>query len=197
MSVRPTNNLISFFGGRSVSTSVFRRRSRKGRRIWNSQNRGYFYRVESLDEVGLDGGFEVGVEDVGGGEDGRHEEVQKRPEFVEVVLERRTCDEETVLGVELSHDDGERALFVLDAVSLVDHHIEPLHAAQRRLLSQHHLVAGNENVERARFDVCVDDLGARLAVALKHYHTQTRTPFGELAAPVGERGFGDNYDMWA
>lgn len=47
------------------------------------------------------------------------EEVEKRPQLVEVVLQRCTGDEESVSGVEESDNLRERGFFVLDAVGLV------------------------------------------------------------------------------
>ena len=42
---------------------------------------------------------------IGGGEDVREEEVEERPELVQVVLKRSTCQEESVRGGERAHHD--------------------------------------------------------------------------------------------
>jgi hypothetical protein len=53
-------------------------------------------------------------------EERRDEEVQERPQLVQVVLQRRARDEETMLRIERANDAGEEGILVLDAVGLVD-----------------------------------------------------------------------------
>ena len=56
----------------------------------------------------------------------RHQKVEQRPQFVQVVLQRRACDEEAVFGGQTPYDNRQFWLVVLDAVRLVYYYIFPV-----------------------------------------------------------------------
>lgn len=68
------------------------------------------------------------------------DEVEQRPELLEVVLQRRSGDEEPSSRVENSDDLTEKRVDVLDSVRLVDDDVLPRELFERRLLSEDHLV---------------------------------------------------------
>lgn len=148
--------------------------------------------VEAFHQIALNGSLEVGVKHVGGAEHVGHQKVQQSPQFMQVVLEWRSRHQQSILGAQLSHDDAERALLILDAVCFIDDEVGPLHSTQRRLLSQHHLVARDQHMERHRLDILLDYLRTGFLIALQYDHAQARTPLRELAAPIGQGGLWNN-----
>lgn len=148
--------------------------------------------MQAFHQIALNGSLEVGVKHIGGAEYVGHQKVQQRPQLMQIVLEWGARHQKSILGAQLPHDDAERALLILDAVCFIDDKIGPFHGTQRRLLSQHHLVTRDQHMERHWLDVLLDDLRAGFLIALQHDHAQARTPLRELAAPIGQRGFGNN-----
>ena len=71
----------------------------------------------------------VGIDRVHRVEDVGEEEVQQRPELVEVVLERRARQQQRVLEVEAAHGLADVARLVFDDVALVQDHVAPPHLA--------------------------------------------------------------------
>mmetsp|Transcript_24499 Transcript_24499/g.75672 ORF Transcript_24499/g.75672 Transcript_24499/m.75672 type:complete len:292 (-) Transcript_24499:33-908(-) len=109
-------------------------------------------------ELFYDGGLGVGVDDLQVEElveflrrrkDVREEEIQQRPELVQVVLQRRSGNQEAVLDLELSHGLRELGVFVFDAVRLVHDEHAPAQLHQRRLFQIRHLVGRHHHVPRA------------------------------------------------
>jgi glycerol-3-phosphate cytidylyltransferase-like family protein len=64
----------------------------------------------------------------------RKQEVEEGPEFVQVVLQRRAGEQETVGRFELSDYFRQLGLLVLDPVRLVNHHVAPVELLEHRLL---------------------------------------------------------------
>jgi len=60
----------------------------------------------------------------------REEEVEKGEEFSEVVLKGGAGQKKRVLEVKPSDGLGDLRLLVLDDVSLVEHHVAPVHAVR-------------------------------------------------------------------
>jgi hypothetical protein len=86
------------------------------------------------------------------------EEVEQRPELVQVVLERSAGDEEAVARVEKADDLGEDGVDVLDAMRLVDDDVLPRQFLERRLLALADLVGGDADVKVLGEDPIGDEL---------------------------------------
>lgn len=56
-------------------------------------------------------------------EDLWQQEVKQSPEFMKVILQRCASQEEAISGTELSHNFRKFTLFILDTVSLINHHV--------------------------------------------------------------------------
>ncbi len=80
----------------------------------------------------------------------RLEEVKQREELFDVVLERGAGEQDLVLDVHVLEALHQLAVFVLEAVGLVDDTRAPLELREKRHVGQENLVGGDENVE---FDV--------------------------------------------
>ena len=85
-------------------------------------------------------------------------EVQKRPELVEVVLQRRSSEQKTVGRFDLSNDERQFRLLVLDTVGLVDDHVLPVELLENALLSDQHFVRGHDNVPPTGHHCVSDEL---------------------------------------
>lgn len=70
-------------------------------------------------------------------------------------LERGPGDEQAVVGGEHADGLGEQAVFVLDAVRLVDDDVAPAELLERVLLLDDHLVARDAHVELARHHLVI------------------------------------------
>ncbi|KAH3682636.1 hypothetical protein WICPIJ_006395 [Wickerhamomyces pijperi] len=88
----------------------------------------------------------------------RKNEVQQGPKLMEVVLQGRTSDQETVLGVEQSDDLGQGGVFVLDSMGLINNNVLPSNLFQGGLLSDDHFEGGDQDVEVTRHDGVLDEL---------------------------------------
>lgn len=53
---------------------------------------------------------------------------------MQIVLQRRSGDEQTVHGLKFTHDLGKFALFVFDSVRFVDNQVSPMEFLERCLL---------------------------------------------------------------
>ena len=89
----------------------------------------------------------------------REEKIEKSPEFVEVVLERRTGDEQPIGRFEFAHNLRELRFLVLDAVSFVNHHVAPAKLLEDRPLLHDDLVRGDTNVPFTWHDLIADNVG--------------------------------------
>lgn len=153
------------------------------------------YRVEAVNQIRLHRLLEVGVKQVRALKHVRHQEVQQRPQFVEIVLQRRSRDQQSVFGGELTNRRAECARLVLDAMSLVDNHVLPIDRRQRRSLAENDLVARDAHVKASLPDLVVQHFGTVRAISLENHDAQRRTPLAELSKPVGHGGFGRNDDV--
>mmetsp|Transcript_73672 Transcript_73672/g.206831 ORF Transcript_73672/g.206831 Transcript_73672/m.206831 type:complete len:305 (+) Transcript_73672:1639-2553(+) len=66
----------------------------------------------------------------------RHEEIEKRPKFPQIVLQRGSSNEETVLSIHSSNNATETTVFVLDTMGFINDEIPPLDSAKLSFLSQ-------------------------------------------------------------
>lgn len=62
-----------------------------------------------------------------------HDEVQQGPELLQGVLQRRPCDQQPVVGLEVDHGLVEERVVVLQSVRLVHTDEGPVHTAQKPL----------------------------------------------------------------
>lgn len=86
------------------------------------------------------------------------EEVEQGPELVEVVLQRGSGEQKPVARFDLANDEGEFGLFVLDSVGLIDDHVLPVELLEDALLSDEHLVGGDDDVPTAGHHRVADEL---------------------------------------
>jgi len=127
----------------------------------------------------------------------RQQEVEQRPQLVQVVLKGRARDQEAVVRAHQPHHLAQHAVLVLDAVRLVDDDVPPVEAAEEGLLLDHHLVGGDHAVE-GRGGA---GLGARrgqprlgrlalLGVAVEADRVDDGAEALDLVHPVAQGGFG-------
>ena len=90
--------------------------------------------------------IEPGLENLMVVEDLRLEEVEQRPELVEVVLERCAGEQQPVVRAEVGEDGGEAAFLVLDPVALVHHHVAPGDFMQHGPRPDRRVVGGDEHL---------------------------------------------------
>jgi hypothetical protein len=145
----------------------------------------------------LVGQIEPLVKVVRRGEHVGQQEVEQRPQLVQIVLQRRAGEQQAIGGVKVAHHRGELGVLVLDAVRLVDDQVLEAELGQRRLLDHGDLVRRQHDVERVRHELLGDEGGARLLVAVELAHAARRKPLVELAIPVAERRLGHNDDVRA
>mmetsp|Transcript_14522 Transcript_14522/g.42533 ORF Transcript_14522/g.42533 Transcript_14522/m.42533 type:complete len:379 (+) Transcript_14522:1826-2962(+) len=160
--------------------------------------------VELLDDVLLPvrpGHVEPLVELLGVSKDFGKEEIQQRPQFVEVVLEGSAGDEETELGVHGPHYLAEGRILVLDPVGLVDDEVLPVDLPQWALLLEYPLVRRDEYVKgvlpRSGIlgQILSHDLGPGLLVPRHLDGLDGRTPMLDLLDPVPQHRLGDYHDV--
>lgn len=80
-------------------------------------------------------------------EDARHEEVEKRPEFANVVLQRRSRKEEAMLGMEAEENLPTLGLEVLNILCFVENHKVPFLALENLLILKRDFVRSDANLE--------------------------------------------------
>ena len=85
-------------------------------------------------------GVEPLIEIVSAVENIREEVIEKSSEFMEIVLERSSGQQKTVGCLDLSDDNRQFTLLILDPVSLVNHHVLPVELLEDNLLPEDHLV---------------------------------------------------------
>mmetsp|Transcript_55100 Transcript_55100/g.134885 ORF Transcript_55100/g.134885 Transcript_55100/m.134885 type:complete len:234 (+) Transcript_55100:3425-4126(+) len=142
----------------------------------------HVYRVASCphDVPGIEPLLEVGVVP----EDVRQQEVEQGPQLVEIVLERRSRDEEPVARRNtLRQDLRELGLCVLHAVALIDDDVLPVDAGKEPLVAHHVLVRREQHVERPLLRVQLHLLALTL-VALVYDLVHVGCPAVELDLPV-------------
>ena len=83
---------------------------------------------------------------------------------MKVVLQRGSGQQESVRRLDLTDNDGQFTLLVLDPVRLVDHHVLPGELLEHGLLAKDHLVAGHDNVPAPRHHHVADKRGPGLLV---------------------------------
>ena len=83
---------------------------------------------------------------LGGSEDIRQQEVEQRPELVQIVLQRGSRQQQSVLRVQHTHSGTELARLVLQTVRLVDDQVMPGDLGQGGLLQVHDFVSGDHHV---------------------------------------------------
>ena len=135
------------------------------------------------------------VEALGAGEDLGQEEVEERPQLVQVVLQRRAGDEEAVGGAEHAHGAREDGVLVLDAVRLVDDDVAPVHLLEEVLLLDDHLVRRDDRVELAGLQEVRLLVLALLRVAVELDGPQRGAPPPELVHPVVQRRLGHDHHV--
>ena len=80
------------------------------------------------------------LEDVG------EQEVEQRPQLVQVVLQRRAGDQQALLAVEHAYGFAELRVLVLDAVRVVDDQVLPRELLEGRPLGVGGFVRGHDDV---------------------------------------------------
>lgn len=125
----------------------------------------------------------------------RQQEIEQGPQFVEVVLQWGSGDEETITGVEDTDNLSKGGLLVLDAVGFVNDDVFPGEFLKMGLFAQDHLVGGDHNVEVLGEDTLINEFGALFFGALEDENVDAGGPVLEFALPVVEGGFGDGDEV--
>ena len=142
------------------------------------------------------------------------EEVEHRPEFSHVILERRARERELHGAVELTQREQCLRIAVLETVRLVDDHVLPAHRLEHLEVRREHLIGRDTHVELgqllrrrttaaapaaaaaapAAFDargreapLVLHQDGARVLVAVEDDGVE-RGPLGKFACPMRQRG---------
>mmetsp|Transcript_32858 Transcript_32858/g.77904 ORF Transcript_32858/g.77904 Transcript_32858/m.77904 type:complete len:460 (-) Transcript_32858:740-2119(-) len=128
-------------------------------------------------------------------EDLGQEEVEEGPQLVQVVLQRRPCDEEPVVCVHHPHHPGEDGVLVLDAVGLVDDDISPVELLEKVLLLDDHLKGSDTDIKLPRNKF--HGLGPLplLRVAMELDRADDGAPPPELVQPVVEGRLGHEHEV--
>ena len=87
-----------------------------------------------------------GVEELGRREDIGEQKVEQRPQLMQVVLDRRTGQEQTALRGQLAQDHREARVLIFESVRFVDNEAAPLHLLERCRLRAHRLVRRETHV---------------------------------------------------
>lgn len=120
-------------------------------------------------------------------EDAGQQEVEQRPQFGQLVLQRRAGKQEPVRrDVRAVEHLSEFAVVVLHAVALVDHHVLPADLPERRLVLYDEVVRRKQHVEAARLERRRLQRAARVRAASVHHLNDGGRPPVELEHPVRE-----------
>ncbi|KAH3663213.1 hypothetical protein OGATHE_004789 [Ogataea polymorpha] len=170
---------------------------------------------ESAQDEGLDGSLErldvalglgirrVEVDLLVDLELARHQEVAERSQFLEVVLQGSSRDEQSIGHLKLAQTLVERALGVFQPVRLVDSQILPLEASQLRTVLQNVLVRRQKHIEldllavAANVELVVTDRLSGLGVAHVVDHVDVRSPLIEGLLPRRHRRQRHDHQMRA
>jgi hypothetical protein len=87
------------------------------------------------------------------------DEIQQRPQLLQVVLQRRSSDEEPATAGESSNDLTKQRVDVLDTMSFVDDNVLPAELFEGRFLAETHLVRRDKDVKVAWDDFVRDEFG--------------------------------------
>ena len=129
---------------------------------------------------------EGGVEKVGGREDIGEEEVEQRPQLMQVVLDRRARQQQPARRPYLAEEPRELRVLILEAMRLVDDEASPAHLLERRDLRRHRLLGRQAHVVVARRHERLALLRALVLGAVQHKDAQLGAELGKLALPVAE-----------
>ena len=77
--------------------------------------------------------------------------MQQTPQLLEAVLQRRSGNQQPVIGVKLFERLVQQRVVVLEPMRLVDHQTGPADGAQKRLVLQQNLVRRQERVKLKSF----------------------------------------------
>mmetsp|Transcript_13968 Transcript_13968/g.34953 ORF Transcript_13968/g.34953 Transcript_13968/m.34953 type:complete len:377 (+) Transcript_13968:1858-2988(+) len=137
------------------------------------------------------------VEGVRVGEHLGEKEVEQRPQLVQVVLQRRSGEKQAIIGVEQSNGLGKQAVFVLDAVRLVDDEVSPVELLEQVLLLDDHLERGDADVKLSGHHEVVLLVLTFLCVAVELDGSKHGAPPSHLVHPVAESGLGYDDEVWS
>ena len=126
-----------------------------------SQQEGPQHGVQAFDQsvvaqtvVGVEPFVEIlrVVEDIG------QEEVEQSPQLVQVVLQRRSGDQQPIGCFELSDNFRQFRFLVFDAMGFVDDHVSPIELPENGPLFHDNLVRCDADVPFARQDLITDNI---------------------------------------
>mmetsp|Transcript_5126 Transcript_5126/g.14694 ORF Transcript_5126/g.14694 Transcript_5126/m.14694 type:complete len:252 (-) Transcript_5126:407-1162(-) len=114
----------------------------------------------------------------------RHKKMHQRPQFHEIVLERRSSDQQAPLRVEVEERLPPLRLPVLDHVRLVQDEIFPFLAPKHPCILKNERVRRDAHVERVRLGPALALLRSLLGRAVIGEQLERRTPSFKLHLPV-------------
>ena len=127
-------------------------------------------------------------------EKGRHDEVQKRPQFLHAVLDRRSRQEQAVPAIKAQKGLPPGRGRTLDCLSFVKDHVLPFDPPEMLLIAHDQLVTGDKHVERRVFRIqfllipeFAEDF-AILLIAPVRQCFQLRGKAGHFLLPIVESG---------
>mmetsp|Transcript_8914 Transcript_8914/g.21077 ORF Transcript_8914/g.21077 Transcript_8914/m.21077 type:complete len:452 (+) Transcript_8914:1433-2788(+) len=145
--------------------------------------------------LGLLGGLEERIEVIGVCELVWQQEVEQRPQLVQVVLQRRAREQQARVGLELADHERELRVLVLDPVSLIDDKVAPVELLKMIFLAAHNLEARDDHVKLPWLHLLLE-LGIALVLASSHVHDAVvREPLPELSDPVGHGRLGREHHV--
>ena len=125
-------------------------------------------------------------------EDVRQEQVEQRPQFAQLVLERGAGQQQPARALEVVQVAREFRLTVLHALRFVDDEVLPRHLGQLGPVAHDELVRRHENVKLLPRDVARKERRPLLAPPHVVDDPGRRKPGVELGAPVDEDGVRDD-----
>ena len=135
------------------------------------------------------------VEILGAAEDFWKQKVEEGPEFMEIVLQWSSRQQESATCLDLPDHHREFALLILDPMSLVNDHVLPIKFLKHALLSEDHLVGGDADIPAAGHHDVPDEGIPRLLVTNEADSPEGGTPLLELVHPVSQGGLGNQHHV--
>ncbi len=138
-----------------------------------------------ISSVLVDGHRKPFLEVIAAVEDFGEEEVEKSPEFSQVVLKRGSSEEQSMITlILLSQYVGKLAFSILHFMSLIDHNILPVVLAEFEPVLQDEVIGRDADIPLARFHH-PQSFSTGVGVPLVDHFTNSRSPFLKLGHPIG------------
>lgn len=138
-----------------------------------------------ISSVLVDGHGEPLLEVIAAVEDLGQEEVEKSPEFSQVVLKRGSGKEQSMITlILLPQNVGKLAFSIFHFMSLIDHNILPVVLTEFKSVLQDEVIGRDADIPLARLHH-PQSFSAGVGVSLIDHFTNSRSPLLKLGHPIG------------